>query len=651
MAAKKTTNGQADRAPLTDKQLDTWKEVVVNALMIRQEALQSFLDPRRSIADECGFPDDAATYNSEEYQKLFDRDPIANRVMSLMPDESWQVQPNLYEDEDPETQTAFEEAWDELGKNLKPEKSYYSADSGSPGGNPIWEYLHRADVLSGIGRFGVILLGINDGKLLQERVDGMPPDGYAGKDVTGVSGLGVSPSTGDAPAATSTGDPGNSPSPSDVTKDIYGGATQSAVPDQPYSSTMGTDAQYMGTQFTPGSFHGGDPANPMNPAEQAPGNASRPTKKLNFIRVFPEYLVQVVQYEADVRNPRFGMPVMYLITLNDHRQPHTGVGLPLATVRVHWHRVVHLCDNRTTSEIFGVPRARPCINNILSLQKVYGASGEGYWKSGLPTVSFETNPQLGGDVEVNQGALRDMVENVQNGLQKIFALTGMSAKTLPPSLVDPTPHITIQIQAICIYLECPMRVFMGSERGELASSQDDAAWNDRLRHRQQSHITPRVIGPFVDRLINIGILPEPEDGYIIEWPGLDAQTDSEKATILLTRTQAYAAYIAGNIEGTIAPITYMTEFDDMAKDKAEEALKESAKAVEEKLQDTSDLADQHGFEVAPPPGMKSPAPEPPPMPPPTPIKVKPGEKLVHPASVKPPAGSAPNPKTPSGVAP
>src|SRR5574337_154677 len=196
-------------------------------------------------------------------------------------------------------------------------------------------------------------------------------------------------------------------------RDIYGGATQN-----PLSSTVGTDAQYRGIQFTPGYYPGGDPTGPINPyaspgnprlmmAEGMPvgyqnGNGKKSKKAypggMLFMRCFDEMLVQVVQYEADLRNPRFGRPIMYLVTLNDPRYPHTGIGLPLATLRVHWSRVIHLADSIRSSEIFGMPRMQPVFNNLLDLRKLYGGSAEMYWQGALPGISFETNPNLGGDV-------------------------------------------------------------------------------------------------------------------------------------------------------------------------------------------------------------------------------------------------------------
>jgi hypothetical protein len=154
---------------------------------------------------------------------------------------------------------------------------------------------------------------------------------------------------------------------------------------------------------------------------------------------------------------------------------------------------------------------RPVLNRLLDLRKIYAGSAEGYWRAGcMPTTVLETIPQLGGDVKVDMQALKDMMEDVQNGLQKWYALMGMSAKTLAPTVVDPTAQVNVQTEAICIKIGCPIRVFKGSERGELASSQDDAAWNDRLRERQNNYLTPRLIVPLIDRLIAMGVLPEPK---------------------------------------------------------------------------------------------------------------------------------------------
>jgi hypothetical protein len=534
-------------------------ELVSNQYLFRNDFLgrifSSGTDDR--IYQECGYPY-TASLSPEYYRDLYDRDPIANRVVQLMPKETMQGQPTVYEDTAAEVSTPFEEDWDNLSRTLSPCPSFYQDEQGSL----VWEYMLRADILSGIGQFGLILLGIDDGRNLQDPADGVevltmnsntgavclmpdsPADAneeqqyrssYDQKHIDGqtfnhlmasasksrercllfnaeimahisnkVTLPNGVPSTG---AKFSQGEPGNGPFVQGSDQQYSGSWGLGLPPPSPRPADgdlSGTEQQYFGVQFGPSQYFG-------KPAKG---------RKLLFMRVYDESLVQVVRYEWNIRNPRFGMPVMYRITLNDPRQPHSGVGLPLATVYVHWSRVVHLADNLHSSEIFGVPRMQPVLNNILNLRKILSADGEGYWKSCINLISLETNPQLGGDVLIDKPGVRQMMLDVFSGLQRYMLLRGMSAKSIAPTLTDPQTHVAVQYEAICIKLGCPVRVFKGSERGELASSQDDEDWNERRRGRQICYNTPRLVTPVVDRLIQLGVLRKPTVGKDKEKPNV-----------------------------------------------------------------------------------------------------------------------------------
>lgn len=474
--------------------IDRFEDIVANALMSRSELMKKFLDPRRDIDDECGFPRINSSIPVNTYQDLFDREPIANRVVEVLPKESWQVQPLVYEDQDTSTQTAFEKAWDELGSKLRPEKSWHKSEEGSN----IWEVLQRADILSGIGRFGIILLGFNDGEPLNVPIEGVE-DMISDED----------------------------------------------VPHQQYE--LGTDEQYQ-------NFG-------LHPATDKKKAKKKKTRELLYLRVFPESLVQITRYESNPASPRYCQPVMYSVTINDPKDQGSGIGLPTATMNVHWTRVIHIADSIKTSTWAATPRLHPVLNNLLSLRKLYGGSAEMYWRGAFPGYSIESDPKLGGDLQFDSNALKDAMENYMNGLQRYMALNGFTMKSLAPQVSDPTSQIAVQLEAICIQIACPVRVFKGSERGELASSQDDAAWNDRLRSRQANYITPRIIVPFVDRLIAVGVLPEPGDaGYTVEWPDLTSQTESEKATVASTKTSALATYVGGNLQSMVTPMDYLTRW-------------------------------------------------------------------------------------------
>jgi len=455
-------------------------------------------DPRRNIAAECGWPT-SESITPESLGEMYDRLGVAARVVDLMPEEAWQVTPFVYEDEDVSVVTAFEQAVDDLCKSLRG-TSWYEGDEG----NPLWEHLLRMDRLCGVGSYGALLLGLDDGKELLEPADGLDERG-----------------------------------------DIRG----------------------------------------------APSG-----RKLLFLREFDERLASVNAWETERTNPRYGQPISYNLTFDDPKLTGGTKGSGRATEVAHWTRVIHVADNLGTSDLFGVPRMRPVFNDLLDLRKLYGGSAEMYWQGAFPGMGFKTDPQLGADVQFPSD-FKETMENYMNGLQRWMAVGGVDPKMLSPTVVSPTDQIQGHLEAICIRLGVPMRIFLGSERGELSSSQDSRAWTDRLRRRQNTWITPRLVAPVIDRLICLGALPRPSR-YVVEWPDIAQKTDQEKLDAALKKTQAVAAYIQGNLESVVTPMAYFTNFLDFTDEEATAILEEAEVNIAEKI--ALDLP-PIGQELAPPP--------------------------------------------------
>lgn len=93
----------------------------------------------RRLNDALGYPE-ALTPN--EYVSRYERGGIAKRIVEALPMSTWRGGGELVEDDDPDTETAFESAFDELNKRLK-----------------IWPTFQKADILAGLGEYAGILLG------------------------------------------------------------------------------------------------------------------------------------------------------------------------------------------------------------------------------------------------------------------------------------------------------------------------------------------------------------------------------------------------------------------------------------------------------------------------------------------------------------
>jgi hypothetical protein len=117
-------------------------------------------------------------------------------------------------------------------------------------------------------------------------------------------------------------------------------------------------------------------------------------------------------------------------------------------------------------------------------------------------------------------------------------------------------------------------------------------------------VTPSVIRPVLDRLIELGVLPAPvtvegeeeAEGYQVEWPSLYDADEKDQATVVVGKTAALAQYASTPGMETFMPRRfYLKKFFQMSDDELDEieAAAEEAQA-EEDLQAEADLEQQRG---------------------------------------------------------
>lgn len=415
-------------------------------LMVGEMDGYSGLDPiGRNLDAECGYPQNP---DVSVFRRMYDRNEYANRVVNIWPDECFAVRPTLYETEDKRV-TKFERAFRNLSKRID-----------------LWHYLHRLDRLSGIGSFGVMLLGISDGKILST-----PAPGY----------------------------------------DLYRKLKE------------------------------------------------RPAKRveLAYVQTFAEDDVIIDSVDDREGTPRYGQPLYYTLNVNT---PTAADQSAVKQVRVHWSRVIHAADNCENNNVRGVPRQRPVLNRLLDIRKILGSSGEMFWKGGFPGYIAKTQKDVDGSV-VDLESVREQVEAYLNGSQRFMGFDGMDVESLLPQAIDPTQHILQQVTAICAALTVPVSTFIGREAGHLASMENTAAWNKRVSSRQVLYVEPKLIRPTIDRLIAVGVLPEPGDGeYLVAFNDLNTLGDKDKADVTLKKAQALMQYVSGGVEAVVPVYEFLTLF-------------------------------------------------------------------------------------------
>lgn len=269
-------------------------------------------------------------------------------------------------------------------------------------------------------------------------------------------------------------------------------------------------------------------------------------KGLLYLMPYGQGVATIDKYDEDTKSERFGLPQMYKIQMST-------VGTVSLSKRVHHSRVIHVAEDCLESDVEGIPRLKSVLNRLEDLDKVAGGSAEMFWRGALPGYGFKLDKDATGGVQ-NEDALTDEIEEYMHGLKRYIRLKGMSVENLEMQVADPSNHAAILIDLIACAIRMPKRILLGSERGELASSQDERAWADRIEERRTEHCEAKILRPFVDRLVETGVLTKhSEEGYSVKWSDLRAPSDKEIAEIGETRSKSIKNYVDSTGADEIVP--------------------------------------------------------------------------------------------------
>jgi len=342
----------------------------------------------------------------DEYWAQFERGGIAERIVTSVSGATWadvpDVQDHAGEDED-ET-TDFEDdvatVFDETG---------------------ALHYLERADTLQRIGRFGVLLIGFDDGGDLDEGVD---------------------------------------------------------------TSALA-----------------GDPAD-----------------DILYYQPFSEKQIDDFDRETDTQSERFGKPKTYDLDLGDDS---------IGVEEVHHSRVIHVAEGALEDESIGYSAYRPVFNYLIDLLKVVGGSAEMYWRGADRKLVANQNGE--GRV-TDEDKIATQIEELVHGLRNVAWTQNVDVEALGGESPDPTGLKDAIIELIAGTLGIPKRRLLGTERGDLASTQDEAAFVALVEERRMKFAEPQIYREFIDKLVEYGIVsPAKGKSYDVDWPDNFALTELEEA--------------------------------------------------------------------------------------------------------------------------
>lgn len=275
--------------------------------------------------------------------------------------------------------------------------------------------------------------------------------------------------------------------------------------------------------------------------------------ELLYIHPYHQKNAYVERWDEDVTSERYGLPVMYKIST---ARPYNTA---TKEIRVHFSRVLHVVEGALENDVVGTPRMESVYNRLEDIQKLAGGSAEMFWQGALGGKAFSAKEGTTVDPQA-LALIQAEIDEYLHGLRRYMRLENMDVQDLSPQVSDPNPHIDAQIKLISGDTGIPQRILVGSERGELASSQDESNWLSRVQERREQYAEPCIIRPFVDMLIERGALPQPATGeYQVKWTDLWSMSEKEQAEVSKTLAEALATYVNASGADTVIPVAFFLE--------------------------------------------------------------------------------------------
>lgn len=243
---------------------------------------------------------------------------------------------------------------------------------------------------------------------------------------------------------------------------------------------------------------------------------------------FWESQMMVSEWHADPLDARYGEPKLYQFN-------ESALGGDEHAVRqfaVHPDRVIIWSEDGTVN---GRSDLEPIFNDLVDAEKIKGAGGEGFWKtsrgapileapSGVTPGDLQNMMGVSSNAEA-QDAMNDQIDLFNQGYDRALFMMGISAKPMQINLPSPEHFFAGPINSIAAAKQIPVKILMGSQTGERASTEDANEWSQTCNSRRVNRCRPLILD-LVRRLVRFGILPAKD--WSIGWQDLTEATAGER---------------------------------------------------------------------------------------------------------------------------
>lgn len=257
-----------------------------------------------------------------------------------------------------------------------------------------------------------------------------------------------------------------------------------------------------------------------------------------LVKLIPAWEAQIepIEWDSDPESETFGDVTMYsFIELSVGNNKDTRPG---RIINVHPDRVIILAEGSDDGSMTsGRSMLEEGFNKLLDLEKVSGGGAEGFLKNASRQLNFnfssKTNfAQLARALGVTEAelsnAMDDQVRRLNDSTDSAVMMQEGDASVLSVAVADPEPTWRTALNEFCATVPIPVKVLIGMQTGERASTEDAKDWAKTRMSRRNGFLTD-VITDVVSRFWKLGIVPPAQAEEIsVGWSDLLAPSQAEK---------------------------------------------------------------------------------------------------------------------------
>lgn len=261
-------------------------------------------------------------------------------------------------------------------------------------------------------------------------------------------------------------------------------------------------------------------------------------KEKALVRLIPVWEAQLdpVSYNEDQNSENYGDVSMYSFTEIPVQQQRSNQ--PGRVINVHPDRVIILAEGSDDGRLdSGESLLEEGFNKLMDLEKVSGGAAEGFLKNASRQLNFnfsaKTNfAQLARALGVSEfelsNAMDDQVKRLNDSTDSAVMMQEGDASVLSVEVADPEPTWRTALNEFCATVPIPVKVLVGMQTGERASTEDAKDWAKTRMSRRNGFLTD-LITDIVSRFWSLGFISPAKDEEIsVGWSDLLAPSQAEK---------------------------------------------------------------------------------------------------------------------------